>query len=159
MSTEVVHQEWLHGSYRVFIQLPPWVHTILHDLDSIWWVCVWATLVWVPHGRTPTNEDLGTFHRLFPTLRQADAALRSDVTQNPVTFGRLLPSYHQPIWDMLQDMRSDLTTSFREYQFLPTPLKPQDEIVLLALEQAITHASALFSSPEAATISRMNVRQ
>jgi len=158
MSIEVVHQMWLHETHRGNIPALPWVHTTLHDLDSIWWVCVWATLVWVPDGRSPTDEDLGTFHRLFPTLRQADG-IRVGVTTTPAAFGRLLPSYHTHIWGILLEMREDLTTSFREYQFLPTPLKPQGEIILLALEQAITQTSELFALPDAATISSMNVRQ
>lgn len=46
-------------------QLPDWFYNPIHDMESIWWVAVWATLFFMETGKL-NAEAWYSYYRLFP---------------------------------------------------------------------------------------------
>lgn len=91
---EALYQLYLHRPptrLRQTRPIPVWKHNILHDLESAWWVCVWATHYFKPvddAGRSVriTQEHADGFKALFPVFGQ-DMGLRRAAVVTPVYHG------------------------------------------------------------------------
>lgn len=141
MSFEVHHQAFYFAPQELMpadVSEPTWQHNPLHDVDSVWWISIWATLSFMDKGTSPTSQDLLTFQRLFNSLSMH---WRAEASKNPNFLNTNIPSYNQPIWNILVRWRNDLTRSFRtsEAGYLRGDAQPTEEIVLDAFRDAIAH--------------------
>ncbi|CAE6532644.1 unnamed protein product [Rhizoctonia solani] len=45
--------------------LPPFRHNPLHDMESIWWLCLWITFYLVPTSIQSSDAQLKNYHEIF----------------------------------------------------------------------------------------------
>ncbi|QRW02379.1 kinase domain protein [Ceratobasidium sp. AG-Ba] len=73
MATEVAETTYIHArpakmTFRAPPKtwvLPPFRQNQLHDLESVWWVCMWMVLRTVGPFDTPTRQFLDHYHEVF----------------------------------------------------------------------------------------------
>lgn len=114
MSTEVAQQDFVHApACPPGRHSPAWKHNPLHDLESVWWISVWVTYVFM-EGRERTPADTARFNNLFPP---SGPGRRDIATTNHASLQRSYsPSYNQPIWSIIVEWRASLTESFKSFQ-------------------------------------------
>ena len=117
MSSEVVMQHHLYDRRKLTDPVaPPWRHNPLHDLDSVWWICIWHIYTLVQGGTDPSQHDTTAFHSLFSTYDDPTAR-RLIVSQSTLDLvDEYSPSYNTAIWPNLVEWRQDLTASFEALQ-------------------------------------------
>lgn len=89
-----------------------WRHNPLHDLDSIWWLSVWATVFFRDKQARPKEYDREIFQALFSQSRNR----RDDLFQHPKKLRTMNLSYNCSIWSVLQDWRLELSMLFYRYE-------------------------------------------
>ncbi|QRV84894.1 kinase domain protein [Ceratobasidium sp. AG-Ba] len=63
MATEVAETAYMHAPEEPI--LPPFRENQLHDLESVWWVCMWMVLRTVGPLDTPTKQFLDNYRHIF----------------------------------------------------------------------------------------------
>jgi hypothetical protein len=91
--------------------LPPFRHNCLHDLESAWWVALWATYVFAPIVQS--EQDISYFHQLFPPLHIQ--GLRTSIG-NTLMLGpallKIRPEKNKPIFDAMYRWRHRLYMAY-----------------------------------------------
>lgn len=144
MSAEVAKQRYLfvqeNQAKALLAGAPAWRHNPLHDLDSIWWIAVWATLNFIGPDTQRTDTDTDNFIRLFADPKDRDEFLLDPVTAcEDVEF-----SYHQELWQALCQWRAELSALFAEYEAAlfrgaepKTPFLPAFEMTLATIDKLL----------------------
>lgn len=47
------------------MEQPMWTHNALHDVESIWWIALWAIFTFRPETVKPQRSDADNFFSLF----------------------------------------------------------------------------------------------
>lgn len=114
MSVEAARQRYVFtpvvGAPRK-VPRPTWKHNPLHDLDSVWWISVWAVLSFKGEQVQRISADEKHFRDLF-----TDFLDRKFVSRNPAHFYEMELSYNQSIWAILKDWRVELSMLFWKYE-------------------------------------------
>ncbi|CAE6457451.1 unnamed protein product [Rhizoctonia solani] len=92
--------------------LPPFRHNELHDVESIWWVCVWMLLYHVPAGGN-SKVQLDSFHRVFD-----DKTSRHHFLSNPGALNESTTCLGKEVAGLIAEwavlLNSFYTISYRE---------------------------------------------
>lgn len=94
MSVETVRQRYVFtpvvGAPRK-VPRPPWKHNLLHDLDSVWWISVWAVMSFKDEQEQRISSDEKHFGDLLsgPQVGQQEPSsfLRDGTFVQPVHLG------------------------------------------------------------------------
>ncbi|KAG8793263.1 hypothetical protein FRC12_003333 [Ceratobasidium sp. 428] len=74
MAIEVTMSEYLHSPLQTIdlnepivprASSPPFRQNQLHDLESIWWICMWTAFQIVGPGERPTSRHFANYNRVF----------------------------------------------------------------------------------------------
>ncbi|KAJ1303672.1 hypothetical protein OPQ81_008099 [Rhizoctonia solani] len=47
------------------LPLPPFRHNPLHDMESVWWLCLWVIFYLIPASIESSEEQLKNYHKIF----------------------------------------------------------------------------------------------
>lgn len=149
MSVEVTDQKFHFqqgSSLNSSFQPPPWRHNILHDLDSVWWISIWATFSFINKQTHPSQADKQRFHGLFP-VSGSSLANRLAVSRTSESREHA-PSYNRSIWIILDQWRRELTRSFVQSEakfFSGSDAQPTLEMCLNAFTDAISQIQSVLA--------------
>lgn len=132
---------------------PKWRHNVLHDLESIWWVALWAAFTFRPAGVTPEERDEAHFSNLFTgPLKNLD---RRDMLTDKRMFTRLKNqiSYNKDVFERLGLCLTDIRTAFKNFEAFSTlgdaeeaPLVPE-KLAWGAIRSVIAHLNNVLDLP------------
>ena len=131
--------ELLEQSGQRPVQTPPFNHHYLHDLESLWWIAIWAIFTTKPES----DEEYilcESFDKIFPSQVDSMGERMSFFTSKQMFMHhtRKLHSTFQPIVQLLNTLRQVLVESYQDFnQYLKTQQEFPIDMVLFAYRMAI----------------------
>lgn len=100
----------------------PWFHNPIHDIESIWWITVWASLAYTRTGLLDEGVLQTTYRRLFPISEDFEPKPdRVSIMKPQIIFTKI---YQQPFFDThISFLRNVLIYAYRVLQSNLQPLE------------------------------------
>lgn len=143
MSVEAVGRQFLFlrdAKRPKGVPPPVWKHLPIHDLESVWWLLVWAVFQFGPEQADFTDQDKGHFDELYGGQ---DLSHRIAVCSSRALLEDYKPSYADPLWEVVESWRFELSEWMRTTE--ATFMDPKDEDYQQAFSGAIAHIRNLLS--------------
>lgn len=129
---------------------PKWRHNVLHDLESIWWVAVWAAFTFRPPGVTPVALDEAHFSNLFNGVLSNFHRLEMLINIHIFTRLKSEISYNKDVFERLHLCLIGIQTSYRMFEDFSTsgeaPLVP-DPLAWYTIKTVIIHLNRTVNLP------------